>query len=132
VIRGYLASLNRPAPRELRPEQQGATMKFFMPKPFVASVSDARKAHECMRRFAKKTIGVEATDRKVYRIEFVRDGIRDELRVGQQDFDSGETVVAILDAPRQYLVCTPNQGGYQGEPIVIRKRQTKSVDEFDE
>lgn len=107
-------------------------MKFFMPKPFVASPRDAHKAHECMRRFAKKTIGVEATDRKVYRIEFVRDGARSEVCVGQHDFDAGETVVAILDAPRKYLVCTPSRGGYQGEPIVIGKSRTKFVDEFDE
>jgi len=107
-------------------------MKFFMPKSFASSASDARKAHECMRRFAKRTLGVEATDRKVYRIEFVRDGVRDELCVGQPEFDSGEPVVAILDAPRKYLVCTPSQGGYQGQPIVINKRMTKSVDEFDE
>ena len=107
-------------------------MRFFVPKPFISSMSEARKAHECMRRFAKQTLGVEATDRKVHRIEFVRDGTRDELCVGGHDFDSGETVVAILDAPGKYLVCTPNQGGYRGEPIVIGKRQTKSVDEFDE
>ncbi len=107
-------------------------MKFFMPKPFVTSKSEAGKAHACLRRFAKQTLGIDATDRKVYRIEFVRDGARDELCVGEQDFNSGETVVAILDAPRKYLVCTPNQGGYRGEPIVIGKRQTESVDEFDE
>ena len=107
-------------------------MKFFMPKPFVTSTSEARKAHGCMRRFAKQTLGIQATNRKVYRIEFVRDGVRDELCVGQPDFDSGEPVVAILDAPRKYLVCTPSQGGYQGEPIVIGKRLTESVDEFDE
>lgn len=71
-------------------------MKFFMPKPFVTSTSEARKAHGCMRRFAKQTLGIQATNRKVYRIEFVRDGTRDELCVGQHDFDSGETVVAIL------------------------------------
>lgn len=107
-------------------------MKFFVPKPFISSIGEASKAHECMRRFAKQTLGLEASDRKVYRIEFVREGIRDELCVGEHDFDSGETVVAILDAPGKYLVCTPNRGGYQGEPIVVGKRQTKSVDEFDE
>jgi len=85
-----------------------------------------------MRRFAKQKLGVEASERKVYRIEFVRDGVRDELCVGQQEFDSGEPVLAILDAPRKYLVCTPNQGGYRGEPIVIGKQRTQSVDEFDE
>jgi len=107
-------------------------MRFFVPKPFAADMNQARQAHECMRSFAGQTLGLDVTDRKVYQIEFVDEGERQEACVGEPEPRSLETVVAILDAPRKYLVCTPNHGGYQGEPIVVGKQQTKSVIEFEE
>lgn len=107
-------------------------MRFFVPKPFAVDMNQARRAHESMRAFAEQILGLDVTDRKVYQIEFVHDGERQDARVGEPEYDSGEPVLAILDAPRKYLVCTPNHGGYQGEPIVVGKQQTKSVIAFDE
>ena len=107
-------------------------MRFFVPKPFATTKQQACEAHECMRSFAKKKTGLNITDRRIYQIEFVRDSEQHEACVGQPEFDSGEPVIAILDACGKYLICTPSHGGYRGKPIVVGKRCTESVIEFRE
>ena len=106
-------------------------MKFFVPRPLAATSKQSNDAHECMRNFSSKSAGVNTTDRKIYQIEFVRDGERYDACVGDADHDSGEIVVAILEAPHKYLICTPNNGGYSGKPIHIRKRNVTTVVEFE-
>ena len=106
-------------------------MRFFVPRPFATTKQLACEAYECMRNFAKKSLGLNTTDRRIYQIEFVRDGEQYDACVGQPEYDFGETVVAILEAPRKYLVCTPNHGGYRGKPICIGKRCVKTTIAFE-
>jgi len=84
-----------------------------------------------MRDFAYQTLGLDVTDRKVYKIGYVCKGERWDACVGEPERDSGEIVVAILEVPRKYLICTPNHGGYMGKPIVVGKQRVESVIEFD-
>ena len=107
-------------------------MRFFIPKPFAITKQQACEAHECMRNFAKKIVGLNTTDRKIYHIEFVRNGDIHEIYIDQPEYDSGEIVIAILDARGKYLICTPHNGGYQGKPIIVSKRCTELTIEFDE
>jgi len=107
-------------------------MKFFVPKPFAMSVSGSRRAHNCMRDFAHEKLDLDVTDRRVYQIDYVCDGELRDVCVGELEHDSGEIVVAILDAPCKYLICTPSHGGYKGKPIVVSKRRIESVIEFEE
>jgi len=107
-------------------------MKFFVPKPFVTTMNGAQRAHKCMRDFAHQKLDLNVTDRKVYQIDYVCDGELWDACVGEPEHDSGEMVIAILDAPRQYLICTPEHGGYGGKPIVVGKQHIESVIEFEE
>ena len=106
-------------------------MKFFIPKPYANTQKQAHHAHLCMRNFARRSTGLHTTDRKIYQIEFVHDGDQYDLRVGRPEHDSGETVVAILEADNEYLVCTPTQGGYRGKPAVVAKDETVAVQDFE-
>jgi len=84
-----------------------------------------------MRNFSRKSTGLDTTDRKIYRIEFVHDGEHYDLCVGQPEYNSGETVIAILDADEEYLICTPTQGGYRGKPIGVAKVKTLTIEDFE-
>jgi len=107
-------------------------MKFFVPKPHAKSKAEAGDSVQCMRSFAQEKTGLKITDRKVYRIEFTRKGDQYEACVGEPEYDSGETVMAILDARGKYLICTPGHGGYRGWPIVVRKRATVAAEVFED
>ena len=107
-------------------------MRFFVPRPHAKSKAEAHDSVECMRNFAQEMTGLETTDRKVYRIEFTRNGDQYEECVGEPEYDSGETVMAILDAKGKYLVCTPHHGSYRGRPIVVPKRATVAAEVFED
>ena len=106
-------------------------MKFFIPKPFANTQKQAYHAHLCMRNFARRSAGLDTTERKLYQIQFVQDGDLYEACVGRPEYGSGETVVAILEADNEYLVCTPTQGGYRGKPVVVAKDETVAVQDFE-
>ena len=107
-------------------------VKFFIPKPYANTEKEAHHAHLCMRNFARRSTGLDTTDRKVYQIQFVQDGDLYEARVGRPEYGSGETVVAILEADDEYLICTPTQGGYRGKPVVVAKDETVAVQDFED
>jgi len=106
-------------------------VKFFIPQPYADTQKQARHARLCMRNFARKSTGLDTTDRKIYRIEYIHDGNHHDVRVGKPEYDSGETVLAILEANDEYLICTPTQGGCRGKPIAMAKENTGAVQDFE-
>ncbi|MEW6686790.1 MAG: hypothetical protein AB1393_11390 [Candidatus Edwardsbacteria bacterium] len=103
-------------------------MKFFIP-----GAKDDREAQdilESIKKFAKKTTGWNVTDRKIFSIKFKHRRKEYVAEVGQQDWVTGETVIAILESDT-FLVCTPNQGVIRNMPILVGKREVDSIVDFE-
>ncbi len=106
-------------------------MKFFVPRPLAKTSKESCEVHQRLRDFIDRSLGVKTTDRRIFQLEFVREGEHYDACVGHPEHDQGEIVVAILEAPHKYFICTPNHGGYCGKPISVAKRSATAVVEFD-
>ena len=83
-------------------------MKFFIPA--AENADEAEEVYGSIRRFVSEQVG-RLTDKRIFRIQFSHNGQEYCLAVGDRFQDlRGEPVIAILEGPRAYYVCTPPPG----------------------
>jgi len=71
--------------------------------------------------------------RPIFRITWEHDGETYTAEVGQPEpLSRSEPVVAILEGPQVYFVCTSSHGALRGKPILAGQPATSSVEYFDD
>ncbi|MCK4626329.1 MAG: hypothetical protein KAV00_13510 [Phycisphaerae bacterium] len=104
-------------------------MKFFVPG--AENNQKAVEVYDGIKKFVKKTISGDITDRKIYHVSFTHDGKPYEARIGEEGPYASEPVIAILETSGIFLICTPNRGVLHGEPILVGKNDMIHVTDFE-
>jgi hypothetical protein len=102
-------------------------MKFFIPG---VPPKEQEAAYAAMKGRVSGSPGWEATDRRIYSVDYTHNGVPGRAEVGKHDPLSEELVLAIFES-RTYLVCTPTRGGNGGEPRLVGRPEVQSVAEFE-
>lgn len=91
-------------------------MKFFIPE--AKGEEEAEKVYNAIKEHAENVMGWKTTNRRIFKINYQHDKTNHTAEVGKPDTMTGEIVLAIFEA-QSYLVCTPNRGGFKGQPIMV-------------
>ncbi|MEQ1761736.1 MAG: hypothetical protein ABL984_01190 [Pyrinomonadaceae bacterium] len=106
-------------------------MKFVIP-----AAEDAKAAehlYNAIKKFAVLQTRLRLTERRIFRIEYMIDGLRHFAEVGKTNQAVGEQVFAILETEtRSYLVCSPNRCVYRNDPMLVEARLIRHVLYFEE
>ena len=103
-------------------------MKFFIPA--AEDPAQAEGVYQSIRRFVAEQVG-RLTNKRIFRIQFVRNGKQYNLAVGDRFQDlRGERVIAILEG-RVYYICTPNWGVVRREPFPVGRDPHTHIEEFE-
>ena len=103
-------------------------MKFFIP--FAKDAKETEKVYSGIKKFAKETLGWDVTDRKIFRLSYTHNGERRFAEVGKKDYQLKEPIIAILES-NAYLICTTCRGVIRGEPLLVGKDPSTSIEEFE-
>jgi hypothetical protein len=106
-------------------------MRFFVGCAFDLKTRES--VYEATREYVSKDLGVELSDRRVYQIFGIRNGIAFEAKVGEAFERFCEPVIAILfdEGTNLYYVCTPNRGGMRGVPYLFESSELQYVADFE-
>ena len=106
-------------------------MKFVIPA--SDDESQAETLYDSIRQFAMLQTRLLLSERRVFSIEYMIDGLRHWAEVGKVNPGVGEEVFAILETnSSSYLVCSPNRCVYRNEPMHVESRQIRRVVYFDD
>jgi hypothetical protein len=99
----------------------------------MVNLNDMR---ENFRKFAEETFGEQVSDHNIKGLKVIDKGstigittiqvngtIPDSLRPDSPN----ETILAIFETSRTYLVITPNRGGLKGEPYLFGKDEVVEI-----
>jgi len=103
-------------------------VKFFIP--YAKDKKQAEKVFQGIKKFAKKSVGWDVTDRRIFSLTYLHDRKKYHSEVGQPDDRVNEEVIAILES-YTYLVCTHNRGVIRGEPVLVGKEEVKKSIDFE-
>jgi len=101
-------------------------MKFFIPH---ATEVEQEEVYEAIRRFVAESLSWPLTESRIFAVRYRHNGKEALAQVGERDID-GEIVLAIFES-NAYVVCTPNRGGFRGDPILIGTDEASDVERFD-
>ena len=104
-------------------------MKFFMP-----AAKDDQQAEEVLdgiKKFAKENTGWEIGDEKIYSLSYSHEGKEYLAKVGEYSSRNKDLILAILKS-NTYLICTINQGGIKGMPMLVGFNEVAGIEYFDE
>jgi hypothetical protein len=105
-------------------------MKFFVP-PHTKDDEQSEEVYEAIAKF----VGGAVTNKRIWRLKWRHNGMDMEAEVDKplpHYYQTGqEPVLAIIDCGNWYSVCTPNKGGYKGEPVMAGKGHDTHVTYFD-
>jgi len=87
----------------------------------------ANAAIEQVRRSAERTLGLRVVNTRVRELTFTDADVTQTVRIGDSWRSDHEPVVAILETPHHYLICTPSRGVRANAPIIIGKADVVSV-----
>ncbi|MEP7212322.1 MAG: hypothetical protein ABI791_04565 [Acidobacteriota bacterium] len=104
-------------------------MKFFIPA--AASEEEAESVYSATKSFAHQQTGFEPSDRRIYGLAYRHEGKDYYAEVGAVHSRLGETVVAILETPQVFFVCTANRSVLRGEPMLVGKHGVKNIIDFE-
>jgi len=104
-------------------------VKFFIP--YAKDKKQAKEVFQGIKKFAKKSIGWDVTDRRIFSLTYVYERKKYHSEVGKPDDRVNEEVIAILES-NTYLVCTQNRGVFRGEPVLVGKEEATRVIDFEE
>ena len=102
-------------------------VKFFIPK--AKDDAQAEEVWESIKKFAKKTLEWDVSDRRIFSIAYHKHGEDYYVEVGKPDPRNGELVIAILKS-NTYLVCTPNRGVLRGIPMLVGGSELTEATDF--
>lgn len=105
-------------------------MKFFMP--FTVSPEHEQGLYEDIKESLSKELGADYSQRRIFALDWMHDGMRHYAEVGRPTDVSGETVIAILYDTQAdlYHVCTPERGVLSGMPIVAQASSVMGSRDF--
>lgn len=107
--------------------EKDKVLKFFVPH--ATDPVEAENVWSQVRAFIQKTTNYPAIkQRRVYHLEYTEGGKLRAATVGKGQ------ILIILESehPPAYLICTPDRGVLQGEPILIGPDRVLSVQYFEE
>jgi hypothetical protein len=98
--------------------------------PGAGSPEQAEQYREAIVRFARDS-GFKASPRRIFRLTHRVDEVERTDEVGQiESQDQREVCVAILEAPKMYLVVTSSRGFMRGTPIPYHRDEVVEVVDF--
>lgn len=103
-------------------------MKFFIPR---MGPENAEEFYAGIRRFLAEEWGFPVTPRRVQRLAYTLKGQRQDIAVGKQIGKEHETVFAIFETPKAYLICTPQRGVTGLPPVEVKRKDVIELAEFD-
>lgn len=104
-------------------------MKFFLPG--VETPESAELIYDHLKE-KSISIALRVTDKRIYRVLYKRNGRLFNMKVGSPDSIRGEMVIAIFDNGLIcYLVFTLNRGVIKGNPYIVGKDETLTIEEFE-
>ena len=103
-------------------------MKFFIP---TLGPDNTEVYYSSIRAFLTDELGHRLTPRRVYKLSYDAKGQRQDVAVGKQIGTAHETVFAILETPKAYLICTPHHGIGGQAPVIVKRRDAVEVIDFD-
>jgi len=71
-------------------------VKFFIPH--AKDKKEAEKVFQGIKKFTKKSVGWDATDRRIFSLTYLHDRKKYHSEVGKPDDRVNEEVVAILES----------------------------------
>jgi hypothetical protein len=103
--------------------------KFFIPHTETREASE--RIYQVIKASAQIITMHPITERRIFRIEYIHNGIRHEAEVGAISTANGEEVMAILES-FMYLVCTPSRGVARNTlPIYVGIHDTIFIEDFE-
>ena len=107
-------------------------MKFFVPH--TKDDKQAEEVYSATRKFVAEQMGAKLSPRKVFRLEYVHNGKREQAEVGRENPVNHETTMVILFDPQRdlYYVCTPDRAVLRGGPILVGGNEVQEVVDFEE
>ena len=103
-------------------------MKFFIPA--AKDAAEAESVYKSIKVFVGKQCPGDLTDRRIYALEHVHNGVRYVARVGEPFERLGEIVIAILEG-YLYYVCTENRGVVRDMPYLVGREEVRSIVDFE-
>ena len=104
-------------------------MKFFIPtspEPRRAEILYAE-----IKAAVSAQLGRTILNRRIFAIDYVREGKSFHVEVGKPEKDSGDMVFAILQVNDGFVICTTLQGVFEGIPIFLRYESVHIVVDFE-
>jgi len=92
-------------------------VKFFIPH--AKDKKEAEKVFQGIKKFTKKSVGWDATDRRIFSLTYLHDRKKYHSEVGKPDDRVNEEVVAILESV------------IRGEPVLVGKEEVKRIIDFE-
>ena len=99
--------------------------------PTARDPQQAEELWRATRRYAAETTRGAIADTRIRALVWVRAGRTGRAIVGESFPETGGMVMAILQAPSGYLVCTPTHGFLRGRPVVVDPAHVVRVELFD-
>ncbi len=111
------------------PPLTGRYLKFFIPtspEPRRAEILYAEIKSAVSAQLARSIM-----NRRIFAVDYVREGKSFHVEVGKPEADSGDMVFAILQVNDGFVVCTTLQGVFEGIPIFLRYESVHIVEDFE-
>jgi len=102
--------------------------KFFIPH--AETPEQAERIYKEIKYFVQSTTKYDISERRIFRIEYIHNGMKHEAEVGAISTANGEEVMAILES-FVYLVCTPSRGVTEDIPIYVGIHDTTLIEDFE-
>ncbi len=105
-------------------------MRFFIPD--AKDEVEAESLYQAIRGFVAREMHEEPTDRRIYSITHVHDGVRHVATVGERfDLLMNETVVAIMEGRRAWYVFTLEGGIAHRLPYIVGPAKVCHIEDFE-
>jgi len=106
-------------------------MNFFVPPEM--DFKKAESLYQSIKSFLGDQGHTSLSEERIYELKSYHNGKDYKYRIGENDREIHEVIVAILYEPGRelYLVCTPNRGVLRGMPILVGKDERRGLTLFD-
>jgi hypothetical protein len=99
--------------------------------PTARDSEQADQLWRATRRYVSDRLGCAIADTRIRVVEWSRVDRSFRAVVGRRFQPAGDVVLAILESPDHYLVCTPGRGFLRAVPLLVGKAEVTSRELFD-